>query len=652
MARNRSRGTLVDYLVAAIEPALIMIMVTSLMFFLLDIAFDDAILDRLHWILFWFVFGIVLITRISMQIGTELAKGYGGMLGGAVALVATQIAGFQPFLLVVMGIVWWATHKLTFDCTLLEEDQDAGVGLLQETGLVSSHWNDDDDPGAATASTMSAADAEAMDTTLLPERPWWKFWGRDSELARRPHAPGVWLIYFTIASLPVFGLGQRVGPAVTEDRRPWLFLYFLAFLASAMGLLLATSFLNLRRYLRRRKVKMPVAMTATWLSTGAIMIVGLTVAAALLPLPLSRLSAARESTRDLSHLRASKYAVLKDSGVQGKGARSEGQAASKSKGKSQGSGKSEGSGKTNDPNAAQQTNGQGREGGNGGKGQAKSGAPKGKPSASSGGQEGKKGGASDRAGDQAKGQQQSGEKAKGDQETKGKDGQSKDQADGKDAAQDGDQKGSEPNDEKSSEENQDDADSSSQGLKFPPFSLPAFDWLQTPIMIVGIVIAIYGLIRYHRDLLQVLLAIVRSILAVFGFGWGNKPGEAKEAAADVKPEPERRPFSSYVNPFDAGMDQQLTPDDLVIYSFEALEAWAYEQQIARAEHETPTEFVARIGDARTELGPDAARMVSYFVAIIYGQRGFKSEVLPPLREFWLALEQAAWKEPAEAGIGG
>ena len=51
-------------------------------------------------------------------------------LGGAVALVATMLAGFQPFLLVVMGVVWWATHKLTFDCTLLDEDQDAGVGLL------------------------------------------------------------------------------------------------------------------------------------------------------------------------------------------------------------------------------------------------------------------------------------------------------------------------------------------------------------------------------------------------------------------------------------------------------------------------------------------------------------------------------------------
>src|SRR5271156_1733725 len=129
MAKNRSRGTLVDYLVAAIEPALIMTMVGSLMFFLLDTWYEGEFLDRLRWILFWFVFGIVLITCVSTQIGSEQGKGYGVALGGAVALVARRFPGFQPFLLIVMGIVWWATHKLTLDCTLLEEDQDAGVGL-------------------------------------------------------------------------------------------------------------------------------------------------------------------------------------------------------------------------------------------------------------------------------------------------------------------------------------------------------------------------------------------------------------------------------------------------------------------------------------------------------------------------------------------
>src|SRR5262245_41550544 len=388
MARNRSRGTLVDTLVAAIEPALIMIMVGSLMFFLLDTWYEGPVLDRLRWILFWFVFAIVLITRVSMRIGSELAKGYGVALGGSVAVVASVLAGFQPFLLLVLGVVWWATHKLTFDCTLLDEDQDAGVGLLQESGL--------DPPvpagaGGPDSTAGSGHDPKAMDTSLLPDRPWWKAWGRDPDEAHRPHAPGVWLIYFTIASLPMFALGQWLVPAVEEDRRAWLFLYFLAYIASGMGLLLATSFLNLRRYLRRRKVKMPAAMTATWLSTGSIRIVGLTMAAAVLPQPLSSLRAAPGPARSSSDLRASNLAVLKSSGVQGQGAQSEGPAASKANGKPAASGKARGSGKTNDPNAAQQVNGRGRQGGSGGPGRSKSGGPTGKPTATRNGRQGRGG---------------------------------------------------------------------------------------------------------------------------------------------------------------------------------------------------------------------------------------------------------------------
>src|SRR5262249_3074346 len=89
---------------------------------------------------------------------------------------------------------------------------------------------------------------------------------------------------------------------------------------------------------------------------------------------------------------------------------------------------------------------------------------------------------------------------------------------------------------------------------------------------------------------------------------------------------------------DAGLDQQLTPDDLVVYSFEALEAWAYEHELARSPHETPTEFVVRIGEARADLGPVAMRLVGYVVAILYVQQAFRSDVLTPLRRFWGALE--------------
>ena len=72
-----------------------------------------------------------------------------------------------------MGVVWWATHKLTFDCTLLDEDQDTGVGLLQQSGLDTAALADD---GPRHDQRRAIDDPDEMDTSLMPDRPWWKFW--------------------------------------------------------------------------------------------------------------------------------------------------------------------------------------------------------------------------------------------------------------------------------------------------------------------------------------------------------------------------------------------------------------------------------------------------------------------------------------------
>ena len=492
-----------------------MIMVGSLMFFVLDLWYEGPFLDRLRWILFWFVLGIVLITRVSMQIGTSLAMGYGVTLGGAVALVASVLTGFQPLLLVILGVVWWATHKLTFDCTLLDEDQDAGVGLLQESGLDRSALADPSPEAAAMPD-----DPAAMDASLLPQRPWWKVLGGDSDEARRPHAPGVWLIYFTLASLPLYGLGQWFVPAVEEERRGWLFLYFLAYISSGMGLLLATSFLNLRRYLRQRKLRMPGAMTATWLSTGAILIVGLTLLAAVLPLPGSGLSMLRGSTLESSDLRASRVAMLKDSGVQGEGAQSEGPAASKAKGPPSSTSKSKGSGQTNDPNAAQQISGKGRGGGRSGPGNAKSGAPRGKSSRAQSGTPGKRG---DPKQDQAEGQ------------NKSQDGQAEKEADrGQDADQNSksdEKEASEQNGEKSSAENQNKNDLANQPSRLPQLSFQAPSWLRGLIIVAGVIGLIFAVIRHGSALLQALRDLLASLFG--GLFIEKREKRAKDPAAVV-----------------------------------------------------------------------------------------------------------------------
>lgn len=601
MARKEPRGTLVDHLVAAIAPALIMGMVGGLMFFQLDLWYEGPFLARLRWILFWFVFGIVLITRVGMQIGGELAKGYGLALGGAVALVATSLAGFQPFLLALLGLVWWATHKLTYDCTLIDDDQDSGVGLLQESGLDLS----------AAASTYEQDNLETRNAL-----PWWQGWKRKPGEAARPHPPGVWLIYFSLASLLVFGLGQALVPVVEEERRTGLLVDFLAYLACGMGLLLTTSFLNLRRYLRRRKVPMPGAMTTTWLTTGAIMIVGLTIAAAaFLPAISGFRTAAAGSPLPSSHRQASRWAMLKDGGVQGEGAQSQGDAASKAEAPPQQSGKPQGEGKTNDPNATQQTNGQGREGGNRGQGQAKSGAPRGKPGSSKGGNAGNKGA-----------RQQQAKSA----------GQGRGQAEPEQENKPGDDQGSGKDQESTSAQDQ---GSPTKAMQPPALSFQAPSWLRIPILIVGIGFLIFGAFRYGPGLLQGLWALLSALLGGLWFGGPRRPKPKKEDADDPsEPEVPPRPFASFANPFETGLNHRLTPDDLIVYSFEALEAWAYELELGRSPQETPTEFVRRLELAKPELSDDASRLVSCFVTLTYGRRGFRADVLPILRRFWQALD--------------
>jgi hypothetical protein len=651
MARTKARGTLVDYLVAAIVPALIMIMVGSLMFFLLELWYHGPFLERLRWILFWFVLGIVLITRVGMQIGSALARGYAIALGGAVAVVATVLTGFHPLLLAIMGGVWWVTHKLTYDCTLGETDQDAGVGLLQESGLDPSVQGDH--PPA-----IAADDPSAMHASVLPADSGGKTASHAGDGARRPHAPGVWLVYFTVGSLPWFGLGQWFVPAVEEERRTLLFAYFLAYLASGMGLLLSTSFLNLRRYLRQRRVAMPAAMAATWLTMGSILIAGLTVLAAFLPLPGSGLGIARGSTRETSGLGASRLAVIKNGGVQGEGAPSAGQAASKAAGRRPEQGKVQGSGESNDRKAAQQTSGQGEPGGSGGPARSRSGTPRGKPSASQAGSSGKSGAPQEQA--QKEGEAQGGREQNATDQTKSagpdENAQTQTQAQSKNAGSEKTPSGpskkagadSSSGGEKASRANDNSAtaqESTESTPANPPSALPDFlsqspTWLRAVMIIAGALILFFVLYRYGAIVLKALRDLIASLLGGLWIAKRDKRSETDDAAS-AEPVPPPRPFASFTNPFEGDAAERYSPDELVVYSFRALEAWAVEQNLARSPNETPTEFVRRLGQARADLRQDATRLVGYFVTVVYGQRGFRAEVLPALRQFWRALEGLA-----------
>jgi hypothetical protein len=233
-----------------------------------------------------FVFAAVLIGRISIEEGLERAMPFGAALAIVVGIAANRFVEYQGSWVdhigwlinwSLIGIIWWCAHKLTWDCTVIDESEDAsGEGLMQIVGLEKPASAD-----TAEAPTANPIEVEGTTSRQVPTG-WWQ---RYVEHQRRPHAPGVWVVYFSLAALPLFGIGQWFIPVASTGARRYVFWLLCVYVASGLGLLLTTSFLGLRRYLRQRRVEMPAVMSNLWLATGATIIAALLIVATLLPRP-------------------------------------------------------------------------------------------------------------------------------------------------------------------------------------------------------------------------------------------------------------------------------------------------------------------------------------------------------------------------------
>ncbi|NOZ40919.1 MAG: hypothetical protein GXP24_11940, partial [Planctomycetes bacterium] len=124
----------------------------------------------------------------------------------------------------MLALVWWSAHKLTWDCTLIDDNEDAsGEGLMQRIGV----------------------DELITENELLPSD--------NAKHGKTPHTPGLWVLYFSLAALPLFGIGQKWIPAGDVGRRQYAFGLLAVYVAAGLTLLVTTSFLGLRRYLRQRR---------------------------------------------------------------------------------------------------------------------------------------------------------------------------------------------------------------------------------------------------------------------------------------------------------------------------------------------------------------------------------------------------------------
>jgi hypothetical protein len=257
MIPNKPQKTAADLMVIALSPALIMVLVGSLCFFLIEVFYHGKMEGSVRWVMFWFVVAIVLVPRIAIEQTSEYAALYGFALAGTVwfYLVKTQPAWLLSLLL--LAIVWFCANKLVWDCTLIDDDEDSsGQGLLQ-----------------------SRPPAKAEPKSKAGPKP----------KAKRKRAasgsPGLWVVWFSLAALPLFGLGQSLLPADAAHSRRVGLVCVVFYMSAALGLLVTTSFLGLRRYLRQRYLRMPAVVALAWLKLGGGVAFVILAAALFLPRP-------------------------------------------------------------------------------------------------------------------------------------------------------------------------------------------------------------------------------------------------------------------------------------------------------------------------------------------------------------------------------
>lgn len=627
---KRQRPTVADYAVIALCPALIVLLLASLVYFVVLCVYHGQYSSRLGYIWFMFILGAVGIARISIEQSRGYATGYAAVLGGATFFVLSRFQTFSgsaaaltPLVnLLLIATVWLLADRITYDCTLIDEDQDAsGQGLLE--GLSS--------PAAAV--TGAAATAA---TTGTPKR------------RRRGRQPGRTVLGLTAAALPLFGIGQfwlRSDPQLQRAAMVALALYLFA----TLSLLVATSFLGIRRYLRQRAVDMPANVAAAWLGGGVLMTALILALCFALPQP-GRMLANFElpaAFQSADWLAPSRYgwgdegsAPIPDNAATGAPRGEAEQPAQGDSGQQPGGGQQAGSGQ-------QAGNGQQAGGGQQSSGGQENGGQE------NGGQEnGGQAGSEQTSGTNSQpsgGDSQASQSSGNDSSAPSRDSAASDstssaqqnQPDSDGARQDASDASSEAANETAADSQPSQSASSPPPAPSPPSPSPSSPLLPSLSGIIKLLI--YGVLF---AVLAAFLWLHRATIADFWrqlLDWLSGKGPAPEPTLQPLPEDPvlpPRPFASFSNPLQSGGD----PRRAVVETFQAAEAWYREQGQPRKLDETPREFVLRLRDLAAADRQALLQLTEAYNRIVYGGGGASQRDLQNVRSVWQAFRHQV-KEP-------
>ncbi|MFN9411823.1 MAG: DUF4129 domain-containing protein [Pirellula sp.] len=597
------RPSNVDYALAGIAPFFIIGMIGSLTFFLITVFYRGEYPARLMWILGLYTFASVLIARIAMEQTRTYAMGYMVCLGLATLLVAPRFIAIQgpmgwltlPLLVFFLVLIAFLADRITFDCTSINEaDASSGVGLLQSLGLNKAE------------TYQKSKELQSRPGAYLKRR--------------KKHNPGVWVLYFALMVLPLFGVGQffiRDVASRTFSHR-LLFVY----LFCTLSLLVLISLLSLRKYLREREIEMEIPFAIRWLSIGIAAISALLIVFALLPIPDQSLwnwdLPLKITNRD--DLQAQKMGWGNE-GVEDKNAVPPGAQNGEQPDAPNGDdGKpvkeqnnAEGNpGEGKPTNDERENSEQGAKGGEAKQGQNDQ-------------QQGKK---SDRNNDDNSSERRKEPNQNSSSEQKNSNNGQPGDAPKKQTQQAEQNKGGEQPDKQDTGQ--------AQQAQEPPQNQPpptprpeswSMEWnpgplLQWLVVLVLLILAVIFGIKYRKAIVD----FFRNLLGGAEADTSVVLNQNNEETAELLP-----PFLSFQNPF---ANRAMSTEQIVRQMFRALQSWGYERRVIRSVEETPDEYVRRLGRRYPEQMQNLVSLGSLYGRLAYARGKVASQELAPLQELW------------------
>jgi hypothetical protein len=153
-------------------------------------------------------------------------------------------------------------------------------------------------------------------------------------------------------------------------------------------------------------------------------------------------------------------------------------------------------------------------------------------------------------------------------------------------------------------------------------------------LLAVVIVAGWWLFSRRELILQAFRSMVAAVAKFFRDLFGLSSFLKRSTARVEKTAPTRQPFATFDNPFLTGNEGSWTHARLILYSYEALRAWAEEKGIAPRPQQTAREFCGELSDRFPEMGSELSQLSSLYGRAAYTASAAEGSDLEPVKSLW------------------